>query len=86
MSSIPTDATKDKLAKEFDSVVDQTQDLLRAVSAAGTEGADTLKASVGSAARATDDYVNGNPWRAVGMVAGLAAVAGLLAGLLIARR
>ena len=34
------------------------------------------------AARATDDYVHENPWRAVG----IAAVAGLVLGVLIARR
>lgn len=34
------------------------------------------------AARATDEYVNENPWRAVG----IAAVAGLVLGVLIARR
>lgn len=35
-----------------------------------------------AAARATDDYVNDNPWRAVGIAAGV----GLLVGLLIGRR
>ena len=34
------------------------------------------------AARATDEYVHENPWRAVGMAAGI----GLLVGLLIGRR
>jgi len=34
------------------------------------------------AAKAADDYVNENPWRAVG----IAAVAGLVLGVLIARR
>ncbi|MFY9315183.1 MAG: DUF883 family protein [Burkholderiales bacterium] len=34
------------------------------------------------AAKATDDYVHENPWRAVG----IAAVAGLVLGVLIARR
>ena len=35
-----------------------------------------------AAAQATDDYVHANPWRAVGV----AAVAGLIVGVLIARR
>ena len=35
-----------------------------------------------AAARATDDYVNDNPWRAVGIAAGV----GLLRGVIIARR
>ena len=38
------------------------------------------------AAKATDDYVHGNPWRAVGIAAAAAAIAGLLAGLLLSRR
>jgi ElaB/YqjD/DUF883 family membrane-anchored ribosome-binding protein len=37
-------------------------------------------------ARATDRYVQGNPWQALGIVAALAAIAGLVTGLLIARR
>jgi ElaB/YqjD/DUF883 family membrane-anchored ribosome-binding protein len=35
-----------------------------------------------AAARATDDYVNDNPWQAVGIAAGI----GLLLGIIIARR
>ena len=35
-----------------------------------------------AAARATDDYVNDNPWQAVGIAAGL----GLLLGVIIGRR
>jgi ElaB/YqjD/DUF883 family membrane-anchored ribosome-binding protein len=39
-----------------------------------------------AAARATDEYVQGNPWRSVGIVAAAATLAGLAAGMLIARR
>ncbi len=35
-----------------------------------------------AAARATDDYVNENPWQAVGIAAGI----GLLVGIIIGRR
>ena len=38
------------------------------------------------AARATDDYVQESPWRAVGIAAALAAAAGLVAGMLLARK
>ncbi len=38
------------------------------------------------AARATDEYVQENPWRVIGVAAGVAAVAGLVAGILISRR
>lgn len=37
-------------------------------------------------ARTTDAYVRDNPWRAVGIIAAVAAVAGVVAGLLVARR
>jgi ElaB/YqjD/DUF883 family membrane-anchored ribosome-binding protein len=40
----------------------------------------------GIAAKATDDYVHGKPWQAVGIVAAAAAIAGFLAGLLLSRR
>ena len=40
----------------------------------------------GAAARATDEYVQENPWRAIGVAAAVSALAGLVAGLLIARR
>jgi ElaB/YqjD/DUF883 family membrane-anchored ribosome-binding protein len=39
-----------------------------------------------AAARATDAYVQADPWRAIGLVAAAATFAGLVAGLLIARR
>ena len=47
--------------------------------------ADALERA-GIAAKATDDYVHGNPWQAVGIVAAAAAIAGLLVGLLLSRR
>ena len=39
-----------------------------------------------AACKATDEYVQGNPWRSVGIVAALAVMTGLVAGLLIRRR
>jgi ElaB/YqjD/DUF883 family membrane-anchored ribosome-binding protein len=43
-------------------------------------------AQASAAAKATDDYVKQNPWQAIGMVTLVAAAAGLVSGLLIARR
>jgi ElaB/YqjD/DUF883 family membrane-anchored ribosome-binding protein len=39
-----------------------------------------------AAGEATHDYVRGNPWRAIGIAAGVCALTGLVAGLLIARK
>ncbi|MBK7660765.1 MAG: DUF883 domain-containing protein [Betaproteobacteria bacterium] len=47
------------------------------------------KASVAQASQAihaTDDYVHAHPWRAVGIVAGVGALAGLVTGLMVNRR
>jgi ElaB/YqjD/DUF883 family membrane-anchored ribosome-binding protein len=41
---------------------------------------------VRAAAKATDRYAHDNPWRTAGAAAALAAFAGLLAGMVLARR
>ena len=79
MSQTPSSTTKEKLYDEFNTVVAETEQLLKTVATAGSDKA-------GAAARATDEYVQGNPWRAVGIVAAAGTLAGLLVGLLIARR
>jgi len=43
-------------------------------------------AQASATAKATDDYVKQNPWQAIGIVAVVAAAAGLVAGILVARR
>jgi ElaB/YqjD/DUF883 family membrane-anchored ribosome-binding protein len=108
MNSTPSDVTKERLYDEFNTVVAETEQLIKSVASAGSDKAGVLKASVekslaaagerisqirqqaldqaNAAARATDDYVQESPWRAVGIVAGIAALTGLVAGLLIARR
>jgi len=108
MNQTPGEITKDKLFEEFNTVIVETETLLKSVASAGADKAGALRASAeqslaaagarlakireetllqaNAAARATDEYVQGNPWRAVGIVAALTAVTGLIAGLLIARR
>jgi ElaB/YqjD/DUF883 family membrane-anchored ribosome-binding protein len=61
----------------------------KSLAAAGDRVAKLREESVAqahAAAEATDEYVHDNPWRAVGMVAAVAGITGLVAGLLIARR
>jgi ElaB/YqjD/DUF883 family membrane-anchored ribosome-binding protein len=108
MSQIPSDATKEKLFDEFNTVVAETQQLLKSIAHEGGDKAGAFRANLekglatagerlakireeslkqaGDAARATDEYVHENPWQVVGAVAMFAAIAGLFAGLLIARR
>jgi ElaB/YqjD/DUF883 family membrane-anchored ribosome-binding protein len=59
------------------------------LAAAGDRLAKIREQAVGQAteaARATDDYVKENPWQAIGLAAAIGALAGLAAGLAIARR
>ena len=108
MNTKQSDVSKDKLYQEFNTVVNETEQLLKSVASAGSDKAGALKDGVaqglaaatekleqlrraavdqaGYAADATDEYVQGNPWRAVGITAAVAGLAGLVAGLLIARR
>ena len=100
--------TKDQLIQEYNSVVSETEQLLKSVGTAGSEGAQQLRASVEeslnaakarlvqmqrdiaersrAAAQATEEYVQENPWQSVGAAAAIGALAGLVAGMLIARR
>ena len=108
MNQTPSDITKERLLEEFNTVIAETEQLLKSVASAGSVKAGAFKASVeqglaaagdrlakireeslsqaSAAVTATDEYVQGNPWRAVGVVAALAGITGLVAGLLIARR
>jgi len=108
MSMKRADVSKDRLYDEFNSVVTETEQLLKSVATASGEKADALRGGVAdgiaaagerldklrldalaqadAAANATDDYVQSNPWRAIGIAAAVSGLTGLVAGLLIARR
>ena len=98
---------KDKLVQDFNEVVADAEQLLKAVASAGGDKAQALRADVEvslqaarerlavlqreaiartkAVAQSTDAYVRENPWRAVGIAAGVATAVGLLLGLLINR-
>jgi ElaB/YqjD/DUF883 family membrane-anchored ribosome-binding protein len=108
MSMKRTDVGNDRLQDEFNTVVTETEQLLKSLATAGTDKVGAIRegvadgiavagerlerlrqqaaAQANAAGRATDDYVRGNPWRAVGIAAGVSGLAGLVAGLLISRR
>lgn len=107
-ADIKPDVSKERLFEEFNSVVTETEKLLKSLAGAGSDKAGALQASVAqklsdagdrlakireqavgqanAAAQATDEYVQGNPWRSIGIVAAMAGITGLVAGLLIGRR
>jgi ElaB/YqjD/DUF883 family membrane-anchored ribosome-binding protein len=81
MSEEMTVANKEKLVSDLKVVISDTEELLRATAgAAGEKGAVVDKTK--AAARATDDFVHEEPWKAVGVAAAL----GLALGVLIGRR
>lgn len=108
MNRTHSEVTKERLFEEFNTVVAETEQLLKSLASAGGDKAGEIKTSVeqglaaagdrlakireqsleqaNAAAQATDEYVHGNPWQAIGIAAGLAAITGLIAGLLISRR
>jgi ElaB/YqjD/DUF883 family membrane-anchored ribosome-binding protein len=82
--------SKEKLSKEIDGMANAASDLLKNFSA---QDLDTARAALSKAQTAisdgakqyadmTDGYVRANPWKTVGV----AAAAGLLIGVLLARR
>ena len=108
MNQTPVDSPKEKLLQEFNSVVAETEQLIKTAAGVGSDKAGALKASLegdfsaagerlarirddaiaqaSAVAKTTDEYVQGNPWRSVGIVATFAVATGLIAGLLISRR
>ncbi|WP_301103037.1 DUF883 family protein [Propionivibrio sp.] len=68
----------EKMADLRDRIGEHLRDAKMRIADAEAALVDRTKA----AARATDDYVNDNPWQAVGIAAGI----GLLLGIIIGRR
>lgn len=103
-----TQLAREKLLKDFNDVVADTEQLLKSVAAAGGEKAQGVRAEVEkrleaakqrlhemeatalertrAAAQATDEYVHAKPWQSIAIVAGIAAVIGIVLGLLLNRR
>ena len=75
-------ATASQAGDKVSAAREKIQDSLRQAKAKLAEVEDILIDKGKEAARATDEYVHDNPWRAVGIAAGV----GLIVGLLIGRR
>lgn len=82
--------SREKLSKEIGSMVNEASDLLKNFSEENLESARATLSKAQSAitdgakqyADMTDEYVHANPWKTLGV----AAAAGLLIGILLARR
>ena len=74
----PAGVAGEKVGELRERIIDRLRDAKVRIADAEEMLVDRTKA----AARATDDYVNDNPWRAVGIAAGI----GLLVGIIIGRR
>ena len=82
--------SKEKLSKEIGGMVNEASDLLKNFSAQNLESARATLSKAQTAitdgakqyADLTDEYVHANPWKTIGV----AAAAGLLVGILLARR
>ena len=75
-------ATAGAAGEKVSAVRARAEETLRSAKARLSEVDEVVLARAKEAARVTDDYVHQNPWGAVG----IAAVAGLLVGILISRR
>ncbi len=74
-------ATAGQAGDKVTAAREKIQDSLKGARARLEEAQEAMLEKTKQAARATDDYVHENPWRAVGIAAGF----GLLVGMLISR-
>ncbi len=75
-------ATASQAGEKAAAAREQIQESLHRAKIKLAEAEDALMNSTKQAARVTDEFVHENPWRAVGIAAGV----GLIVGLLIGRR
>ena len=73
-------ATANQGGEELAAVRAKAEESLRVVKARITEEQVALLVKTKEAAKATDAYVHENPWKAVGVAAGIGLVIGLLSG------
>ena len=74
-------ATASQAGEKVSAARERIQDSLNAAKARLAEAEEAMLEKTRQAARATDEYVHDNPWRAVGIAAGV----GLVVGMLISR-
>ena len=75
-------ATANQTGEKIGALRERLQDQMQRAKVRLADTREVVVDRTKEAARATDDYVHDNPWRAVGIAAGV----GLIIGLLIGRR
>jgi ElaB/YqjD/DUF883 family membrane-anchored ribosome-binding protein len=73
-------ATASQAGEKVAQARERIQDHLHTAKIKLAEAEDVLIQQTKQAARVTDEYVHDNPWRAIGIAAGVALVIGLLIG------
>ena len=73
-------ATASQAGEKVSAAREKIQDSLQNAKRKLSDVEDTLRDKSKQAARATDEYVHDNPWRAVGIAAGIGFVVGMLIG------
>jgi ElaB/YqjD/DUF883 family membrane-anchored ribosome-binding protein len=73
-------ATANQAGEKVSAAREKVQDSLHRAKVKLAEAEDVLIDKTKQAARATDEYVHDNPWKAVGTAAGIGFVIGLLIG------
>ena len=103
-----TQAAREKLLEDFGLVIEDSQELLKAMAAAPGERMGALRGDLEkklgearkrldalqdsafergrAAAKYTDEYVHDNPWQSIAIGAGVAAVVGIVIGVILADR
>ena len=73
-----TNRTQDEAAHQLENITEQIQDGIRQGKFSWSEIQDVIANKTREAARVTDDYVHENPWKMIGIAAGIGVIAGLL--------
>jgi ElaB/YqjD/DUF883 family membrane-anchored ribosome-binding protein len=73
-----TNRTQDEAANQLESITEQIQEGIREGKFSWSEIQGVIADKTREAARVTDEYVHENPWKMIGIAAGIGVIAGLL--------
>ena len=73
-----TNRTQEQAADQLETITEQIQEGIREGKFSWNEIQSAIADKTREAARVTDDYVHENPWRVIGIAAGIGVIVGLL--------